>query len=979
MEGWRSYNDIKNVLPDKISGVEEPVRRLSEKDFDCVSQDAGISIYETELIFGTGSAEMERWMKLENIGCRAKLWVNGNLVREHYGSYTEWELQLPGELPQKVVIRLQLEADTKSLSPFEKTAFSGNIILYQIPKWYWKDFSYDTKLKDGKWIVRMQGEGCMGQIRLFNGQGEEIAKQEDAGAENGGEEDGRKVRQIAVARERIIPWNCSAPALYTLEVNMKKGEASAQFHTVIGFREIARTKNQILWNGDKICLAGIAYREPQGAGPAEIERDLNLLKEAGVNYIRSLYYPLSETALKVCDRLGMWVEQSQSVYQAGRGRLASQNRPYFEAAYLEQFIEMVKLSSRHTCVLLYCLGSESVWGSHFRLEQKAARALDGSRLLNFHYPMTIPDHEFALDVWSNLFTDIRLPFDRYYDHMEVGHALGEENAIGYQTGEAFGKGVPILYDVMAPLPCGFIEQGKRDSGIHEFWGEGFTAYWEKIKNTPGVLGGAVLGAVDEDGRFSECLRECNWGILTADREQKPEYYHLSMNYAGGEKFLKEDENLLKAEGRKRYVFAAKKSNTGNPDKNRKEPFEHSEQNGTIIFKNSSVKAVFSRESCLLEGLWKDGEELIRRGPYLHAAGIMTGVWKGREIVTAEEAGAVHIRIRGTYEDTCDIEIHLILEGDGMLHTVWQLSDITALMPPAVKTQQGLDPGGLNELGIYFILPEDVTNLSWARKGIWREYPAGHPGSNTGSVKATGKETFFGLKSRILWAAVGDEKKTGIFILPDEELAVRVREETDPDRIINDRDQALTYEGTWYPIKDPAGSFLGTETMSHEKGASVSCTFYGTGITFFGATGLNGGTFDAEVDGIKAAEGISCCPSAAELAVSSRGHDKRYRVPLFSVSHLKEGWHTIRILVNGKKEERAAECYISVDYFEAESKEKEKALLLLRGYNYTRLTGGNQKLCPVRMEAGISSQVRIYPFLCSGRKDEMEEKRGDIVQ
>lgn len=65
MEGWRSYNYIKNVLPDKISGVEEPVRRLSEKDFDCVSQNDGISIYETELLFGTGSAGMERWMKLD--------------------------------------------------------------------------------------------------------------------------------------------------------------------------------------------------------------------------------------------------------------------------------------------------------------------------------------------------------------------------------------------------------------------------------------------------------------------------------------------------------------------------------------------------------------------------------------------------------------------------------------------------------------------------------------------------------------------------------------------------------------------------------------------------------------------------------------------------------------------------------------------------------------------------------------------------
>ena len=55
-----------------------------------------------------------------------------------------------------------------------------------------------------------------------------------------------------------------------------------------------------------------------------MEKDMRLFKEAGINYMRSLFYPFHEKALEICDRLGILTEQSASVYKVGKGSRASQ-------------------------------------------------------------------------------------------------------------------------------------------------------------------------------------------------------------------------------------------------------------------------------------------------------------------------------------------------------------------------------------------------------------------------------------------------------------------------------------------------------------------------------------------------------------------------------------------------------------------------------------------------------------------------------
>ena len=96
------------------------------------------------------------------------------------------------------------------------------------------------------------------------------------------------------------------------------------------------------------------------------------------------YIPVSYTHLDVYKR---------QVYKVGNGCRASQDLPDCRGLYGEQFSELLKSSRNHVSVLLWSLGSESIWGRNFFLCAQMAKALAPKQLLNFSYPMTIPKEE----------------------------------------------------------------------------------------------------------------------------------------------------------------------------------------------------------------------------------------------------------------------------------------------------------------------------------------------------------------------------------------------------------------------------------------------------------------------------------------------------------------------------------------------------------------------------------------------------------
>lgn len=111
-------------------------------------------------------------------------------------------------------------------------------------------------------------------------------------------------------------------------------------------------------------------------------------------------------------------------------------------------------------------------------------------------------------------------------------------------------------------------------------------------------------------------------------------------------------------------------------------------------------------------------------------------------------------------------------------------------------------------------------------------------------------------------------------------------------IVDDRDASLVYSGTWHD--DSASTFLdGTARYTSDTNASVSFTFTGTAIQWYGQNDTNFGTAKVYIDGILAE------------TVNVNGTMTSQKL-LFSRTGLSAGEHTILVV-------RASET-IDVDYF-----------------------------------------------------------------
>ena len=110
-------------------------------------------------------------------------------------------------------------------------------------------------------------------------------------------------------------WSPDSPALYTMSVTLldSAGEIIDEYDTTYGYSWSAWSESAgFSLNGENLKLQGVCMHHDQGAlGGAQeydaIYRQLSILKEMGVNTIRTSHNTFSRVYLDVCNELGMIV------------------------------------------------------------------------------------------------------------------------------------------------------------------------------------------------------------------------------------------------------------------------------------------------------------------------------------------------------------------------------------------------------------------------------------------------------------------------------------------------------------------------------------------------------------------------------------------------------------------------------------------------------------------------------------------------
>ena len=175
---------------------------------------------------------------------------------------------------------------------------------------------------------------------------------------------GEEVKLPAITIDNAMLWDCEHPNLYTAKVTLYKEDGSIADETssTFGIRTIEIVPNKgLLLNGKKILLKGNANHHTNGAlgaaaYPRAIEKRLLMLKDFGMNHIRSSHNPYSESFLDMCDKHGILVVDE--LYDKWNNQYVGAGRAEFKDLWQSHVPEFITRDRNHPCVIAWSLGNE---------------------------------------------------------------------------------------------------------------------------------------------------------------------------------------------------------------------------------------------------------------------------------------------------------------------------------------------------------------------------------------------------------------------------------------------------------------------------------------------------------------------------------------------------------------------------------------------------------------------------------------------
>ncbi len=558
---------------------------------------------------------------------------------------------------------------------------------------------------------------------------------------------GHKVGTTKVDHPHL--WTAETPYLYTLRTTLtQKGKTLQAFEHKFGFRELTIDGNILKLNGRPIKLRGVTSHstDPQTVkviDEASILRDMKLMKEASVNYIRTSHYPREPRFYELADSLGFYIID-EVPFGFGDKHLSD---PSYYPILQQRAQATIRRDKNHPSVLIWSLGNEN--------------------------PLT--------DICVQLGNYVKEELDpsRPYCYPQVGSYFRR-----FFEGDK-AKGFPSQAPIYSPhYPttgqiAGFYQHCDRPVIFTEYCHtlgislEDHDRQWEIIERTPGIAGGSVWEWVDQGMPFREKLADRYGyeervftsneggfemfgnkgtdGLLYADRTPLPNYYELQHNYARAfiaDSVLTPSESALVLDIVNRYDFIDLKDQvtfawayTEDRDTVARgafspqcAPHEHTHYSLTLP-RNPNKEKI-----CLLQVSVSDaqGHTFLRQNlpvnpsdptPRILAAltestadamtlvqdGVL--VRAGRKATMAEglkvgdkrlERYLLHLSADGKTAGPIATDIRTEKEGNALHYTFTLTPDTTDAF--------------LSELGLAFLLDQRIDRVQWIGNGVMPTYP-----------------------------------------------------------------------------------------------------------------------------------------------------------------------------------------------------------------------------------------------------------------
>ncbi len=189
-------------------------------------------------------------------------------------------------------------------------------------------------------------------------------------------------------------WDINNPYLYKAVTQViADGKVVDDEVTNFGVRGIKFDADSgFLLNGKKVMIKGVCLHQDGGAVGAAVpervwQRRLELLKDIGVNGIRTAHHPFTTEFLELCDRMGFLVmDESLDTWEAKKQHAENGYGLFFKEWWEKDTRDMVMRDRNHPSIVIYSVGNEihdnlndSTGFKKYRDMQNLVHQYDGTR------------------------------------------------------------------------------------------------------------------------------------------------------------------------------------------------------------------------------------------------------------------------------------------------------------------------------------------------------------------------------------------------------------------------------------------------------------------------------------------------------------------------------------------------------------------------------------------------------------------------
>lgn len=348
-------------------------------------------------------------------------------------------------------------------------------------------------------------------------------------------------------------WHPNTPQLYSCKLSIVSGKNNYTTVQKFGIRHFEFKKNGPFYiNGERLLIRGTHRHEDHaGVGPAMTEEmmrtEMGLMKDMGVNFIRTGHYQQSQIILDLCDELGILVWEEIPWCRGGLGGESYKNQAK------RMLANMLNQHFNHPSIIVWGLGNENDWPGDFdTFDEKEIRAfmqelndlshsIDPSRKTGIRRADFLSDivDVYSPSIWAGWYRGI-------YQDYTYATQKWIENVDHFLHMEWGGSSHPGRFAKNPEADLGHIKAGETDERDGDFhmtgglprasrdglWCESYIAnlfdwHLKEMENMPNLTGAAQWAFKD----FSTPLRPENpipylnqKGVVQRDFTKKESYY-----------------------------------------------------------------------------------------------------------------------------------------------------------------------------------------------------------------------------------------------------------------------------------------------------------------------------------------------------------------------------------------------------------------------------------------------------------------------